>query len=162
MYGRYGRYTPAARFWSKVARDAECWEWRGGRMKKGYGVFAIADGVFIGAHRAAWILTHGPLPPGAFVCHACDNPQCVRPSHLFVGSALLNVRDMDAKGRRRTPRGEESASAKLCWSDVEAIRATAVRGLNRWRRGNWPLLAAQYGVDRSVISRIMSGDTWRP
>lgn len=130
-------------------------------MRTGYGVFGIAGGVLIGAHRAAWTFTHGPVPPGRFVCHHCDNRLCVRPAHLFLGDALANVRDMDAKGRRGAKQGEAHARAKLTRAAVEDIRARYVRGRNRYQRGNSRGLATRYGVDPSVVWRIVHGKAWR-
>lgn len=87
------------RFWSKVRRSAGCWEWTASRTKRGYGQFLLTTGRPILAHRMVWVLTHGVIPDGLYVCHKCDNPQCVRPDHLFLGSQGDNMRDMSAKGR---------------------------------------------------------------
>lgn len=88
-----------ARFWPKVARGDGCWLWDGPMHgKTGYGQFNC-DGSRCFAHRAAWILTHGPIPPGMFICHRCDTPRCVRPDHLFLGTQSDNMRDMHSKGR---------------------------------------------------------------
>ena len=89
-----------ARFWSLVRKaDSDaCWEWNGPRTKRNYGMVTIARQK-VPAHRAAWELTSGPIPAGLFVCHRCDNPPCVRPDHLFLGTALENNQDMWAKNR---------------------------------------------------------------
>lgn len=92
-------------FWAIVqpnlSSDA-CWEWPGSRHNGQwpYGFFTL-DGEQIPAHRAAWIITYGPIPDGIFILHRCDNPPCVRPSHLFAGTPLANMRDMIAKGRNK-------------------------------------------------------------
>ena len=89
------------RFWSKVkiGTPESCWEWTGSKTgTMGYGSFAL-NGKATNAHRAYWIMTHGPLDRKMFVCHKCDNPPCVNPSHLFTGTALDNIRDCKAKGR---------------------------------------------------------------
>lgn len=152
--GRYVRRTPEGRFWRKVDRSGECWEWQATSTSGGYGNFSIAPGVTSHAQRVAWILTYGAVPPGLFVCHRCDNRLCVRPSHLFLGDALANTRDMDSKGRGRRPVGEMHPRAKLSRTDVETIRA-------RYEPGKGGALARAYGVSDSVISRVVNGKAWR-
>lgn len=74
------------------------------------------------AHRLAYMLTHGDIPDNMCVCHKCDNPKCIRPSHLFIGTQLDNIADMDAKGRRGRTVGELNSHAKLTWYLVGLIR----------------------------------------
>lgn len=87
------------RFWDKVDQSGECWLWQAGRTPKGYGMVKV-NGAHQGAHRVAYELVNGPIPAGMLVCHRCDTPACVRPDHLFLGSAKTNNRDAIAKGRR--------------------------------------------------------------
>jgi hypothetical protein len=76
-----------------------CWEWKGRRYASGYGVVAIAPGYREATHRVSWRAHFGLIPEGMSVCHHCDNPPCVRPDHLFLGTALDNMRDAQRKGR---------------------------------------------------------------
>lgn len=85
-------------FWSRVDKSGDCWLWTGARDGKGYG--RLGNKV---ASRLSWELSHGPIPRGKLVCHKCDNPPCVRPDHLFLGSPADNFYDMVAKGRGVRP-----------------------------------------------------------
>lgn len=91
----------ADRFWAKVQKAGpdDCWPWLASRMPKGYGKLGIASTTPKLAHRVSWELHYGPIPEGLFVCHRCDNPPCVNPAHLFLGTCTDNLRDMVAKGR---------------------------------------------------------------
>ena len=141
------------RFWSKVAvgEPDECWEWQAARMPRGYGVIG---GPVRYAHRAVWVLTHGEVPAGMHVLHRCDNPPCVNPAHLFLGTHAKNVADMDAKGRRKGPKGETHPAAKLTAEQVRAIRRECAEVSQR-------VVAERYGVDPSTVSRIVHGKQWR-
>lgn len=89
------------RFWEKVRTQPDgCWEWQGGRARFGHGLIHTGPGARLSqAHRVSWELNVGPVPPGACVLHRCDNPPCVNPAHLFLGTKHDNIRDMVAKGR---------------------------------------------------------------
>lgn len=96
--------TDFERFWSKVDKSGECWLWIASRLSGGYGQFQMG-GRPHAAHRAAWILANGPIPPGLHVLHSCDNPPCVRLDHLRLGTVADNMRDKALRGRyNRNPR----------------------------------------------------------
>lgn len=143
---------PDARFWAKVDKRGldECWEWQAATNR--YGQFWI-EGEFRGAHRVAWELTNGPIPTGMQVCHHCDNPPCVNPAHLFIGTALDNNRDRAAKGRSavNTPR-----NTKLSLGDLAEIRKRYATGTVSQR-----VLAADFGVTQGHVSDIVNGKKGR-
>lgn len=87
-----------ARFWAKVDRSGECWTWTACTNRHGYGQFGIRRRHYL-AHRVSYALAHGPFDTALYICHSCDNPPCVRPDHLFVGTQLDNMRDASGKGR---------------------------------------------------------------
>lgn len=179
----------ANRFWAKVSRGSGCWTWTGSNSgsvgyRKPYGSFWFR-GAMVGAHRIAWELEKGQIPPGLFVLHRCDATLCVRPSHLFLGSQKDNIQDCVTKGRlnpargdrhglRRHPerrawgdrngtrlhpeclkRGEENPSAKLTWAGVAEIRRRFGSGESQ------PSLARRFGVSRPTIWEVLNGKTWR-
>lgn len=137
----------------RVEGDA-CWLWRGSRLPSGYGRFYPARHVGLYAHRVAWEIANGrPVPAGLVVMHACDNPRCVRPDHLSIGTSGENLQDAIDKGRHRAPRleGDDHPHAKLTDADCAAIRSAIARG-ERHRE-----IADRFGVTRGRVSQIGRG-----
>jgi hypothetical protein len=113
------RYVPIEeRFWGKVRKSKDCWEWIGARCRAGYGSLGLSRSrKRISAHRFSWELHHGPIPESLFVCHHCDNPRCVRPDHLFLGTRTDNTWDAIRKGRWKNPPSAAiyAAQDRCCW-----------------------------------------------
>ncbi len=147
----------ADRFWTKVAKRGpnECWEWCASLSNKGYGkIGRNGGGGHVPAHRVSWELSNGPIPNVQCVLHRCDNPPCVNPAHLFLGTKADNTADMISKGRNVPPRGEMSGRAKLTNDAVIDIRS---RHANGERQVD---LAHEYNLNDGTISRIISGKRW--
>lgn len=141
-------------FWSRasVGDPEECWEWQAGHTGKGYGAFWL-EGKTCVAHRLAYVLTHGPVPCGLVVRHRCDNPPCVNPGHLLVGTHGDNAQDR--KLRNRAPVGSAHHMTPLSATDVRAIRTDHVMGAVPAD------LAARYGISSTAIIAILKGRSWQ-
>lgn len=150
------RLTPEQRFWAKVDRHGpdECWPWTAAVNEHGYGVFNATGrkaGPLVKAHRFSLELA-GVDTADLVVRHSCDNPPCVNPTHLSVGSKADNTADMVARGR--APFGTRSGSAKLTDAAVTEIRARVAAGeLHR-------VLAAEFGVHKATISDVARRRSW--
>lgn len=140
-------------FWNRVDKTESCWIWKGRTDRQGYGWFRW-DYRDQKSHRLSYQWAKGSIPQGQFVCHSCDNPSCVNPDHLWIGSLQDNHRDMMNKGRHGygVMKGSKNASAKLTEAQVLEIRATP--GPN-WR------IAEKYGVSKCTIDEIKTRTTWR-
>ena len=142
------------RFWMNVRTGGDCWEWLGYRDPNGYGRLNV-NGKPALAHRLSWELEHRvKLTPGQHVLHKCDNPACVRPSHLMDGDHAMNMADKMSKGRHvyGVSKGAAHGGAKLTENDVLEIRASSDTGVS---------LASRYGVSPTQISDIRNRRSWK-
>lgn len=155
------------RFWKSVDKKgpSDCWNWLAGRVSGGYGRFHFN---FNGktrhsAHRLSYAMHNAVDMQDLFVCHRCDNPSCVNPDHLFLGTCLDNVRDMIAKGRKRfgkpadykhLPRGSRHGSAKLSEQQVLEIRRVYPK------EGSTSELGERFGVSPAMIQLIINRKNW--
>ncbi len=146
------------RFWKKIdIKDSiECWEWKAVKNNKNYGQVSF-NGKMELAHRVMWILVNGEIPDNLCVLHKCDNPSCVNPSHLFLGTKRDNSNDMVAKGRRIyiAYRGIDNGSAVLTEEDVLKIRELHHSGISQHK------IAKIYGRGVSTIHHIVKRQTWK-
>lgn len=175
-YGNARTCSVVDRFWRYVQKTSTCWIWTGGRNKQNYGRIGVS-GRMVPAHRVSWELHNGAIPNGLFVCHTCDNPPCVNPTHLWLGTTTDNARDMAAKGRQAfqrdpsraargirngnythpesRPKGERHHRAKLTDDDVRAIRIARTGGQTIRS------IAADYDVTEATIKRIVYRKNWK-
>lgn len=183
-----GKPNTPENFWSHVDKTGNCWVYIGARTDRGYGHVRYG-GRDWKAHRLAWALIYGPIPPGLCVLHDCpggDNPSCCRPDHLKLGTKADNTADMYAKGRQRTPgpnihwtrrypdrikRGEASWSSnhpeRLARGEINgSARLTAadvrtIRRLHAEGGSTLARLAGRFGVSFSNVSQIVNRQTWK-
>ena len=140
------------RFEMKFKRSDGCWLWTAALSNRGYGNFSV-KGTTIYAHRFSYETYVGPIPDDMCILHRCDVKRCVNPEHLFVGTILDNIRDMDAKGRRVIPdrSGAHNGRSKITEEDVRHIRNSPLSGA---------ILGKQYGVHQVTIDRIKTRVLW--
>ena len=146
------------RFWAKVARRGpeECWLWMAYLNNTGYGNIKHGgrEGRMLLSHRVSYELHFGPIPVGMCVCHRCDNPACVNPSHLFLGTHAENMADRNTKGRAAGPLGESNRRSKLRESDIRDIRHMRASGFTQ------QALAERFDISQTNVSSIVRGKTW--
>lgn len=137
-----------------IGEPQDCWTWLGNKPDGLYGHFSV-EMRSMKAHRWLYALLHGPIPDGLVVRHKCDNPQCVNPLHLAIGTSADNQRDMHERGRASNRQGENHPLARLTADQVLEIRREASCG-TRLRE-----LAARFGITEKYASKIVRRDTWR-
>lgn len=149
--------APEVRFWRRVTKTDTCWIWNGSSSKQGYGRFQIdgKGGPHLLAHRFSYTMHNGDIPDGMVVMHKCDNPSCVNPDHLGIGTYKDNMADMRAKGRDRPTgvKGEENPRSKLTEEIVRFIRANPQMGHKE--------IADMHGLSPNAIRGVRIGRTWR-
>lgn len=131
-----------------------CWEWTAGFDKDGYGDSSW-DGKHTSAHRISWRLKFGNIPKGICALHKCDNPPCVNPDHLFLGTSGENNSDRQRKGRGNPPVGERNSQSKLKSEDIPKIRMMILGGIVQNKIANY------FDVAPSCITKIKNGKNWR-
>jgi len=159
----YSKLTVEERFWARVnikENKEECWEWKGSKYTTGhpYGRFHPNKDLSILAHRYSYLISKGEIEEGKEVCHSCDNPSCVNPDHLWLGTHKENMKDAQNKNRLNriaSPKviGENNKYHKLKDIDVEEIRKSFLNKENTTKE-----LAVKYKVDYSLIYRICTGE----
>lgn len=159
------------RFWHKVDKSNEdgCWTWMGNKNQRGYGMLWISDAPAVKrlAHRISWELHNGAIPHGLGVLHKCDNPPCVNPAHLFIGTFRENMKDKVAKERHA--RGIKTPNHILTDDQVREIRKRYELRDKRARRNylgdqdknGARSLAGEYGVSQWTIFDVVSRRRWK-
>jgi hypothetical protein len=139
------------RFASKIHKSGNCWLWTGNKTKFGYGFFKLNNKNRL-AHRVSYEIYKGGIPVKMCICHKCDNPSCVNPTHLFLGTQKENVADALQKSRHKIPdnRGENCGHAKLNWDKV-----TQIRKIYKNESTSMASIALAFGVSRSAVSFII-------
>ena len=141
------------RFFNKVSKTDSCWIWTGAKGHFGYGVIRI-NNKLIYAHRVSFLIEYGIIPNDLCVLHTCDNPVCVNPKHLFLGTKNDNIKDCVSKNRQY--QGRKHHSAKLTEIDVLCIRA-----LYAWSKFDQYEIASEFGVTQGLVSAIIRGVKWK-
>jgi hypothetical protein len=140
------------RFWAKVDKSGDCWEWMA--YKQPYGQYWNGKRL-VQAHRFSYELANGPIPDGLCVLHNCDNPGCVNPAHLFLGTQKDNIRDALEKGRLVNQKGENNPRSILTEKKVLTVRAEYKTGKTSCRK-----LGREHGIDYKHINNIINRKNW--
>ncbi len=145
----------AKRFWAKVDRkgDSECWPWTGSKCSLGYGMMRGLNGdIRDRAHRISWKIHNGvQVPDKLCVCHSCDNPSCVNPSHLWLGTRSQNTQDMIAKGRNGARKIRQFTDTQIRY--MRQLYTASIKSYYK--------LAKRFGVSHSTIAGIIKRKTYK-
>lgn len=147
--------TVEQRFWSKVDKLGDCWDWQANKDYKGYGSF-VFNGKQQKAHRVAWELTYGRIPDSLHCLHRCDRPSCVRPDHLFLGTNADNMADMVRKGRNKPHKGVNNNKAKLTEDQVKQIREIHFAG-----KATLSEIGLMFKVSGVQVGNIVRRESWK-
>lgn len=156
--GKFGRVcSMSCRLKEKkiVDLDTACWIWLGAANRDGYGSIGVEGKKTMLAHRVSYLEFRGEIPEGAKVLHHCDNPSCINPEHLFLGSQKDNVHDMIDKGRKAVLKGSTHPRSKLTVAQVEQVAILRSQGLSQTEVGK------ALGITQAVVSKIERGDIWK-
>lgn len=146
------------RFWDKVdvKNDEECWEWKASlTIRGGYGQLTNGRGKLVKAHRLSYEMHHGEVPKGLMVCHKCNNPKCCNPNHLYAGTPKDNWHDTINSGHDyKLPPiyPEDVHCAKINYKIADVIR---------YSEESCASLGKQYGISKTMVSRIKRGLSWK-
>lgn len=162
--GIYPRPCPIKLFWRKVDKIngpihpvyGRCWVWMAHKDKDGYGTVRVRGNPYR-SHVYSWRIANGRTEEKLWILHKCDNPSCVNPQHLFLGTAKDNSHDRDIKGRKACTKGTLNGQAKLTEDQVRQIRSIYVKGSRKY---SLSALAKLYRVHRIAIRHIVIGRTW--
>jgi hypothetical protein len=146
--------TPFERWSDKVLVGDGCWEWQAGHHSYGYGTLGGKNWRAY-AHRLSYQMFRGPVPSWLCVCHSCDNPNCVKPSHLFLGTKADNTHDMLAKGRQVVRFGENHPHAKLTCEEARQVRDLASAKVLSARQ-----IGRDYGITHGIVCKIRDRELW--
>lgn len=139
---------------SKTVKNGECWDFIGARSKDGYGRI-LFEGENSLAHRVSYTLFNGEIEVGSYVLHSCDNPPCVNPKHLFLGTQHDNMADMFKKKRAANRKGESNGRSKLTKEKIQEAKNIRLTGCPYWK------IAKKFGVSYGAIRMAIVGKSWR-
>lgn len=142
-------------FVDDIGDESSCWNWMGSKDGGGYGIFICKEYGREKAHRLMYMETYGEIPEGMYICHTCDNPSCVNPSHLFLGTNQDNIDDKVLKDRQSRLFGKNNGRSKLSEMDVINMRKDYKSGNYSYRD-----LVKKYNIGQTQVARIIKKESW--